>query len=389
MGMMLLLATTGLCALVGHVVLWTGLLNQIASRNLPSLVTRLSEKGLLLLAAGVPFWLGPWWFAGIVGGSLHDTPAWLALQAYVYACALLGLVALSRKVSERWWSTRVDVPTTSRVLRVRRADDSRRKPLHGGLTRLVGALPGNEICDLEVNDKELFVPGMAEELAGFTIAHLSDLHFTGRITAEFYRVVWDAVRAQQPDAIAITGDIIDEARCLDWLDMLGELKAPEGTYFVLGNHDKRLGNVEIVRRRLHDAGLVSLGGLAVPAVWRGQRVLLAGNELPWLGPPPPDVLPPGETALRLALLHTPDQLPWARRLGFQLALAGHTHGGQVRLPGIGAVLSPSRYGTRYACGVFHEPPTVLHVSRGVSALHPVRYACRPEITRLILRPAPA
>lgn len=117
--------------------------------------------------------------------------------------------------------------------------------------------------------------------------------------------------------------------------------------------------------------------------------MIAGNEMPWIGPPPSEPLPPGPAALRVALIHSPDQLPWARRLGFQLALAGHTHGGQVRLPGVGAVLTPSRNGTRYACGVFYERPTALHVSRGISALHPVRFGCRPELTRLILRSVPA
>ena len=66
-------------------------------------------------------------------------------------------------------------------------------------------------------------------------------------------------------------------------------------------------------------------------------------------------------------------------------LAGHVHGGQVRLPVIGAVLSPSWHGVKYACGLFHRPPTVLHVTRGLSGEYPVRYLCRPEIAQLVLR----
>ena len=65
-------------------------------------------------------------------------------------------------------------------------------------------------------------------------------------------------------------------------------------------------------------------------------------------------------------------------------LAGHTHGGQIRFPGVGAVLAPSIFGTRYAAGLFYEAPTLMHVSRGVSGLTPVRYNCRPEITLLRL-----
>ena len=66
-------------------------------------------------------------------------------------------------------------------------------------------------------------------------------------------------------------------------------------------------------------------------------------------------------------------------------LAGHTHGGQVRLPWIGAIVAPSRHGVRYASGTFFEPPTVMHVSRGLSAEKPLRWNCAPELTKLTLR----
>jgi hypothetical protein len=68
-------------------------------------------------------------------------------------------------------------------------------------------------------------------------------------------------------------------------------------------------------------------------------------------------------------------------------LAGHTHGGQIRLPVIGPMVSPSRFGVRYASGVFHEAPTLMHVSRGISGLDPIRINCLPEVTKIILRPA--
>ncbi len=66
-------------------------------------------------------------------------------------------------------------------------------------------------------------------------------------------------------------------------------------------------------------------------------------------------------------------------------LAGHTHGGQIRFPRIGPILAPSRYGVRFASGVFHLPPMVMHVSRGLSGLQPLRFNCPPELARLVLR----
>ena len=66
-------------------------------------------------------------------------------------------------------------------------------------------------------------------------------------------------------------------------------------------------------------------------------------------------------------------------------LAGHNHGGQIRLPYLGALITPSRYGFRYAGGVYFEPPTLLHVSRGLAGTHPIRLNCPPELALLVLQ----
>ena len=68
-------------------------------------------------------------------------------------------------------------------------------------------------------------------------------------------------------------------------------------------------------------------------------------------------------------------------------LSGHNHGGQVRLPGIGPIYTPSLYGTRYAAGAYYRQPTLLYVTRGISGKEPLRYNCLPELTQLVLRPA--
>ena len=81
----------------------------------------------------------------------------------------------------------------------------------------------------------------------------------------------------------------------------------------------------------------------------------------------------------------PDNIRWARRKGMDLMLSGHVHGGQIRFPVVGSMLVPSRYSRRYDCGVFAEGPTLLHVSRGLSGEHPLRFGSRPEVTRLTLR----
>jgi predicted MPP superfamily phosphohydrolase len=158
-------------------------------------------------------------------------------------------------------------------------------------------------------------------------------------------------------------------------------------YFILGNHDDFIDAAR-TRKLLADAGLVCLSGRWVRADWNGAAVLIGGNELPWLRPAASlDDLPPrrpGAAEFRLVLCHSPDQFAWCRRADADLALAGHTHGGQVQLPLFGPIASPSLSGTRYACGVFRRGDTVLHVTRGIAGLTPLRWRCTPEIALLEL-----
>jgi predicted MPP superfamily phosphohydrolase len=242
------------------------------------------------------------------------------------------------------------------------------------------------------HDKSLALPRLDPALDDLSILHLSDLHFTGRLGKEFFREVMRLAIESPPDLIAITGDFVDNAACIDWIpETLGLLTAPHGVYFVLGNHDPRMRQVPRLRQALTDAGFIDLAGRWLELEINGRPVVLAGNEMPWL-PPAPDMTNcptefGGVRPLRLLLAHTPDQLAWARRHDFDLMLAGHTHGGQVCLPGIGPIFCPSRFGLKYAAGVFHEPPTVLHVSRGIAAETPSRWNCPPEVALLKLRAA--
>jgi hypothetical protein len=140
----------------------------------------------------------------------------------------------------------------------------------------------------------------------------------------------------------------------------------------------------VVRRRLGKLGFQVIGNGWKPVTLRGQPLVVIGHEGPWFGPPP-DLSACPRGPFRLCLSHTPDHIRWARRHGIDLMLAGHVHGGQVQLPVIGPLVVPSRYGRQYACGTFHEPPTVLHVGRGLGSEQPLRYNCRPEVTKLVLR----
>jgi len=258
-------------------------------------------------------------------------------------------------------------------------------------TRMLVALPGNQSLDLEVNEKDIVVPRLPDALNGLSIAHLSDLHFTGGLGREFFDFVVDQANELKPDIVAITGDVIDDAKCLPWIgSVLGRLRGTHGVFCVLGNHDQRIRDTSLLLGTFKDAGVTCLGGRCVEVRVRGRTVLLAGNELPWFRPAPDlskcqDDLQETRSA-RVLLSHSPDQIQWARAHDFDLMLAGHMHGGQIRIPVVGPIVGPSYYGVRYSSGLHYVKPTLLHVSRGVSGVHPLRIHCRPELTKLVLRP---
>jgi len=257
-----------------------------------------------------------------------------------------------------------------------------------GLWRLATSLPGNEVFRLNVCEKTLSIARLPAPLEGLSIAHLTDFHMSGRIAPGYFREIVERTNALAPDLVAITGDLVDVPACIAWIpETLGQLIAPLGVYFVLGNHDREV-DLEALRRALAGAGLRDLGGRAQRLEVAGETVLLAGNELPWIHPaatvPPRNDGENESAGLRILLAHSPDQFAWAQRRDFDLMLAGHTHGGQICFPLVGALLAPSLYGTKYAAGVFYKKPTLMHVSRGVSGLTPVRYNCPPEVAVLRL-----
>lgn len=248
-------------------------------------------------------------------------------------------------------------------------------------------LPGNESLMCEQVDVGVRLARLPKHLEGMTILLLSDLHFTGKIGLDYYHQVVEHTNKLQPDLIFVTGDILDRSDCIgDAATVLSELRAQHGVFFVLGNHDLRAGPLA-VRTALSQAGLTDVGGRVVRLPVDGIAFLIAGNELPWLGPAPDfsaavngDRHPP----LRLLLAHTPDQFSWAVRQGVDLMLAGHTHGGQICLPWLGPIIVPSAGGIRYAHGLHYRRPTAMYVTRGLAGEFPVRYFCPPELTRIIL-----
>ncbi len=382
-------------ALVGHWALCVGAFNRAAASKMPCALVGVLEKSAVLMGAVVPLGFAFWLYACNIQSVAQfmewpDGRAWLLYQT---VCVIAAIKLLPRWIKSRFRRPIAQLVTNDTVY-VDVAKELGHLPVGKLSTRLAMSLPGNEICQLAMPVKTLRLASLPEPLDGLSIVHLSDLHFTGQMTQSYYDYVVDRANEMQGDIAVITGDIIDKEECLAWIpETLGRLRAKHGVYFILGNHDKRIGDASRVRKAMTQSGMIDVGGRALALEINGSEIHLAGNELPWFPlRASEDLFRPQARAasvFRVLLSHTPDQYLWARDRNYHLMLAGHCHGGQVSLPLLGPIVSPSHHGAKYAAGLFFETPTLLHVSRGLAGTHPLRINCVPELAKLELHHAKA
>ncbi len=338
--------------------------------------------GLLALAGPAAFF----YFFGTAPGYLPppDDPALLPLAVYQAVCVPFGLVVFPAVTLYRLLRPRPAALLGNHTQPLDVAERLGRKPAGRGRRALLARLPYNEVFRVDLSERTLCLKRLPRAWDGLSVLHLSDLHFNGTPDRDFHAHLMDACAAWEPDLVCLTGDVVDSEEHHRWVvPVLGRLRWRVAAFAVLGNHDHWF-DVERIRRRLRRLGMTVLVNDWVRAEVRGQPLVVVGHEGPWLAPAP-DLGDCPPAPFRLCLSHTPDNIAWARRHHIDLMLSGHVHGGQVRLPAVGSLLVPSRFGRRYDCGTFDEPPTLLHVSRGVAGEHPLRYHCKPEVTKLILR----
>jgi predicted MPP superfamily phosphohydrolase len=375
-----------LAAWVGHSALWLVALNVIYSRPLHRELLKAIRWLVALLVFGFPaaLWCvagldlsGLAWPAGGLGGA--------ALTAYLALCwamslAIIPLVTVCRQLAASppaLRSRRSEIIDTTAILGS--------KPAGDGKWRRMACLPGNQVFQVEFTELTLGLTDLPAEWDGLTILHLSDLHLSGTPSRKFYQCVLDrCVNQGPPDILAITGDLVDSDVHHRWLlPLLHPLRWKEAAFAILGNHDVWHQPARL-RRRLNRLGITVVGNTWTGATVRGVPLIAIGHEGPWFGPGP-DLSGCSDGPFRLCLSHTPDNIRWARRNGIHLMLSGHNHGGQIRLLLFGSLFVPSLYSRTYDCGLFWKPPTLLHVNRGLAGKEPLRYNCRPEVTRIVLK----
>ncbi len=223
------------------------------------------------------------------------------------------------------------------------------------------------------------------------VVHLSDFHTGPFVGYAAVREWVDAANAQQPDLIVATGDFVDHwfGRSLEELERtLLDLRAPLGVWGVWGNHDHaRFADLRGLESALNRAGVHILNNRGVKL---RSDLYLAGVDDAQRGAP--DIVSAlrnrPEDAACLLLAHNPDFIPDVPQ-EVNLTLCGHTHGGQVRLPGWGPVFTSSAHGQRFASGWVEERALPLaYVSRGLgTVIFPARLRCPAELAVFDLLPA--
>jgi predicted MPP superfamily phosphohydrolase len=248
---------------------------------------------------------------------------------------------------------------------------------------------------LRVEEVEVPIAGLTHQLDGLRVVQLSDLHLSTFVSLEQIEHAVSVAQSLAGELIVLTGDYVTRGAdgVVACAQALSELRAPLGVYATLGNHDYWSGATRVADE-LASAGLTVLRNQGTPIARNGgdgADLWLAGLDDVWEGQQDLAAALRGapKATPTLLLVHEPDFVDQyagrAADLGIILQLSGHSHGGQVRLPLVGAPILP-RHGQKYPIGLQRAGDTWVYTSRGVGLVGPpVRLNCPPEITALTLR----
>jgi predicted MPP superfamily phosphohydrolase len=248
---------------------------------------------------------------------------------------------------------------------------------------------------------------LPRSLDGVTIAQLSDFHYDEVFSIVPIRKAIKEVHDLKPDLIVLTGDFVTVPLLDDFLSdgaakiyrakaaiktappcaqLLGELRAPLGVFAVLGNHDVG-SDPRFITKQLEEHGIVVLRNHAVPIQQGNSRLWLAGVDDVVEGKPDLNLalgsIPQAEAVVLLC--HEPDFADKVAGHSVDLQLSGHSHGGQIWLPGIGAPWLPP-FGQKYPRGKYRVGQLTLYTNIGLGTIRaPIRLNCSPEVSLFTLR----
>jgi predicted MPP superfamily phosphohydrolase len=278
---------------------------------------------------------------------------------------------------------------------------SRRRALNAAGTTLLatpfamvgyGALV--QRTDFRVREVDIPLPDLPPDLEGLRILHLSDIHLSAFLTeGELERVI-DASNELRAHVAVMTGDLISgHSDPLDaCIHQLARVKSDAGLLGCMGNHERYIRAEAYTARRAARLGIpflrrdsrqlrfgstvVNIAGSDFESHRNRQRYLTGMEHF----------IQPG--ALNVLLQHSPDVFPAAASKGYNLLLAGHTHGGQVTVEILDRPINPARFFTPYVYGLYRIGGAAAYVTRGIGTIGiPARIGAPPEISLLRLRKA--
>lgn len=250
---------------------------------------------------------------------------------------------------------------------------------------------------LTIERLTLPIQQLGDPFEGFKLVQLSDLHLHPYTQIDFIEQVVAATAALQPDLVVLTGDYVIAAAesIFELAPVLARLNPRYGLVAILGNHDLWT-NAAVVVQGFSEVGIPVLKNSGFPLTIGADMLYLAGLDDGWSGQPDLSLAlsdAPHDVPVIL-LMHEPDYADYYSLDGrVALQLSGHSHGGQVRLPGLGAIRLP-RYGRKYDSGLYQVNDMWLYTNRGIGVMAgvpvagiaspPVRFNCPPEITEITL-----
>ena len=267
---------------------------------------------------------------------------------------------------------------------------SRRAVIKGALVTTIGAATGAgsygyayERHRIGVTEASLPVSGLPPALDGLRVGLLTDIHHSGMVPAGDVSRAVDLTLAQKPDLIVLGGDYVtfgDRAFVGPVAELLAPLQAPHGVFAILGNHD----DDRDMPAALTAQHIQVLKDARTRVDIRGEGLELVGIRY-WTrrSADIARILKTTEDTV-LLLAHDPRRLTEAAALDVPAVLSGHTHGGQVLVPGIGPIVTRKRF--PIIQGVGAQDNTSIFVSRGVGTVYvPVRINCPPEVAIITLK----
>ncbi len=279
---------------------------------------------------------------------------------------------------------------------------SRREFLRVSACALAAGALGNSLYEpheTAVSQVGITLKRLPAAFEGMRIAQLSDIHFSAYMTASHLDAVVGLTNAQKPDLVLLTGDFVTETsrrqrkrqasaeQAWPCANVLRRIESPMGLFAVLGNHDYAT-NADVVSEALSvGSGIQVLRNRAVALERDGARLWLAGvDDVTACQAKPEDALRgvPRQECTVVAV-HEPDFADEMRMFPVDFQISGHSHGGQIRFPGVGALYLPPG-ARKYPMGHYTFGEFQLYTNRGIGVIDlPMRFLCPPEITVFTLK----